>query len=65
MDKILKQFKRIYSDNGAGDVDFSEQEERLRLSQANLTQATQELVRASERLNTAAMGVDIPAKQMH
>lgn len=65
MDKILKQFKRIYSDNGGSDVDFSEQEGKLRISQAKLIQATQELERASERLNTVAMGVDRPAKQMH
>lgn len=66
MDKILNQFRRIYSDDGKGDVDFTEQEERLRLSETKLAQATQDLVRASENLNNAAMmGVDIPAKQMH
>lgn len=65
MDKILKQFKRIYSDYGQNDADFSAYEERLRTSQNNLTQATQELVRASERLNTVAMGVDVKAKQLH
>lgn len=66
MDKILKQFRRIYSDNGYGDVDFTKQEEELRISQAKLTQATQELVRASEKLNTVAMGVDSKGdKQLH
>lgn len=66
MDKILNQFRRIYSDDGKGDVDFTEQEERLRLSENKLAQATQDLVRASENLNNAAMmGVDVPSKQMH
>lgn len=65
MDRIARQFRRIYSDDGRNDVDFSKQEEKLRLSQAKLTQATQELVRASERLNEVAMGVDIPLKRVH
>lgn len=65
MDSVLKQFKRIYSDNGKGDVDFSRQEEQLRLAINKLNQATQDLVRASEHLNNVAMGVDVPAKQMH
>ncbi len=65
MDRILKQFKRIYSDAGYNDVDFSAQEEQLRLAHNRLNQATQELVRASDRLNTVAMGVDAKPKQMH
>lgn len=65
VDKILNQFRRIYSDNGKGDVDFTAQEQQLRISESRLTQATQELVRASENLNVAAMGVDIIGKQMH
>lgn len=65
VDKILNQFRRIYSDNGKGDVDFTAQEQQLRISENRLTQATQELVRASENLNVAAMGVDIIGKQMH
>ena len=65
VDKILNQFRRIYSDNGKGDVDFTAQEQQLRISESRLTQATQELVRASENLNVAAMRVDIIGKQMH
>ena len=66
MDKILNQFRRIYADYGKGDIDFTDQEERLRQSENKLAQATQDLVRASENLNNAAMmGVDPPAKQMH
>lgn len=58
MDRILSQFRRIYGDDGRGDKDFSIQEEKLRLSQDRLTKATQDLVRASENLNNAAMGVE-------
>jgi len=65
VDKILNQFRRIYSDNGKGDADFTAQEHKLRLSENRLAQATQELVRASENLNVAAMGVYIIGKQMH
>ena len=65
MDKLVKQFSRIYSDDVRIDIGFAKQEEQLRLSQDNLKQATQELIRASERLNEVAMGVDVPAKQMH
>lgn len=69
MDKIkaaVNQFRRIYADNGKGDVDFSKQEEKLRLSQIKLTQATQDLVRASERLNNVAlMGIDLDPSKPH
>lgn len=65
MDKVLKQFKRIYADNGSGDIDFTKQEETLRIAQSKLTQATQELVRASEKLNNVAMGVEGISKQLH
>lgn len=65
MDKLFKQFSRIYSDDVRIDIGFAKQEEQLRLSQDNLKQATQELIRASERLNEVAMGVDVPAKQMY
>jgi len=65
MDRLFKQFSRIYSDDAKIDISFAKQEEQLRLSQDNLKQATQELIRASERLNEVAMGVDVPAEQMH
>lgn len=66
MDKVFSQFRRIYSDNGSGDVDFSKAEEKLKLSHDRLTKATQELLRASERLNAVAMGAEIPTPdQMH
>jgi len=59
MDKILNQFKRIYSDDGRGDMDFTEQEERLRLANERLKASTRELARAAQNLNRVAMSVDI------
>ena len=63
--QLSNQFKRIGYDDGRNDKDFSGQEEALRQSLSRLKQATQELVRASERLNSVAMGVDPPSGQMH
>lgn len=57
MGKILNQFRRIYSDDGRGDVDFTIQEARLKVANQKVQEATEELVRASERLNAAAMEV--------
>lgn len=65
MDKLINQFRRIYADNGTGDMDFSEQEERLRQSQLRLQQATQELVRTAERLRDVALSADISDIQIH
>ena len=56
MNKIMSQFRRLYDDKGLDDHDFSEQEARLRASQANLLDATNRLTRASEELNAAALG---------
>lgn len=55
MNAILSQFRRIYSDNGSGDKDFTKLEARLKKSRDNLIDATEELVKASENLNDAAM----------
>jgi len=65
MDRILSQFRRIYSDDGRGDKDFSDQEERLRKAEAHLAQGTIELVKAAENLNRAAMSVIPPPKFKH
>jgi hypothetical protein len=55
MNKILNQFRRLYDDKGSNDHDFTDQEERLRVAQANLFAATDRLVRSSEQLNAAAL----------
>ena len=59
MDKIINQFRRIYSDNGSGDMDFSKQEAKLKEAHDYLTNATQALVKSSERLNAAALSAYI------
>lgn len=64
--QLSNQFRRIIHDDGRNDRDFTAQEEALRQSLVRLTQATQELARASERLNEAAVSVDPPEwGQMH
>jgi hypothetical protein len=61
MNKILNQFRRIYSDDGRHDVDFSEREEALQEAKRKVVVATTHLIKASERLNTAALKA-FPAK---
>jgi len=63
MDRILSQFRRIYTDDGLGDKDFSEQENRLKKAEARLTQGTVELAKAAENLNRAALSV-IPSPKL-
>lgn len=48
MMQVLSQFRRIFSDNGSGDKDFSDQEERLRQAQSYLKTATDSLSKASQ-----------------
>lgn len=55
MEKVLNQFRRLYDDRGENDHDFSDQEERLRIANYNLTKATEALTKSSELLNAAAL----------
>ena len=57
MDRLLNQFRRVYTDDGRHDVDFTERETLLQQAKARLLGATQELERASENLNRAAMAI--------
>lgn len=50
MIQIINQFRRIYSDDGRGDKDFSQQGERLHEVQQKLLQATDLLRQVSETL---------------
>jgi hypothetical protein len=50
MMQIINQFRRIYADDGRGDKDFSEQEDRLHEVHQKLVQATDLLRQASETL---------------
>lgn len=51
MMEVIKQFRRIYSDNGSGDKDFTRQEERLREAQQYLLEATQSLTKSANILS--------------
>lgn len=55
MEKFLNQFRRLYDDRGANDKDFTIDEKKLKEAQERLVDATSELVRSSDRLNTAAI----------
>lgn len=50
MNMVLSQFRRIFSDDGRGDKDFSEQEERLRKAQQYLKEAADGLTKAANLL---------------
>lgn len=60
MNAVLNQFRRIYSDDGRGDRDFSIQEERLRVAQQRLIESTQALVRSSQYLNDVLLANGFP-----
>jgi hypothetical protein len=49
---MFNQIKRIWSDNGSGDKDFTPQEEKLKDALLHLQQAADSLSRASETLLT-------------
>ena len=50
MMQVANQFRRIFSDNGSGDKDFSEQEAKLREVHKKLRQATDLLTQVSQTL---------------
>lgn len=50
MAAMVNQFRRISSDDGRGDKDFTAQEERLRQAEQRLTEAAALLSKASEIL---------------
>ena len=51
MTQIVNQVRRIWSDDGRGDKDFSEAETHLREAEKKLFDATDLLKRASETLS--------------
>ena len=51
MIQVANQFVRIFSDDGRGDKDFGEAEERLRQAQGNLLKATDLLKHTAELLS--------------
>ncbi len=50
MRSVIRQFKRIYEDDGRNDKTFIIQELRLKLSLENLKTATEEVIRAAQSL---------------
>ncbi len=60
MIQVVNQFRRIFSDDGRGDKDFSDQETRLHEVQEKLMQATELLRQTSETLTGL-----IKAKGLH
>ncbi|MBR0913138.1 hypothetical protein [Bradyrhizobium japonicum] len=50
MNQLINQWRRIFSDDGRGDKDFSDQEERLRKAQSELKAAAESLGRAADLL---------------
>lgn len=59
MMQVLNQFRRVWSDDGRGDKDFSEREERLHEVQQKLENATKLLRQASETLTGLIHGRDL------
>lgn len=47
MSSIVNNFRRIFSDNGSGDKDFTNQETRLREAQQYLKDAAEGLTKAA------------------
>lgn len=56
MMQVANQFRRIFSDNGSGDKDFTEPERRLREAKRYLLEATEALSKASGILTDLIRG---------
>lgn len=65
MEKFLNQFRRLYDDRGLHDKDFTEQETRLKQAQTRLADATNELVKSSDKLNAVALSTYIGDNSKH
>lgn len=66
MNQVINQVRRIFSDDGRGDKDFTEQERRLDEARKKLTEATQALKRAAELLHDTIKSMEPVAKDdMH
>jgi hypothetical protein len=60
MDRLLNQWRRIYTDDGRHDVDFTEREKALQEAKERLAANTNELVKAAQNLNRAALSAGFP-----
>jgi hypothetical protein len=50
LDKMINQIRRLWSDNGSNDRDFTEQEKKLQDALTHLKTAADSLSRASQTL---------------
>jgi uncharacterized protein YukE len=50
LESMFNQIRRIWADKGAGDKDFTPQEQKLKEALEHLQQASENLSRASEAL---------------
>jgi hypothetical protein len=67
MNAIVSQFRRIYSDDGQYDKDFTAQDTKLREANLKLANATNALVRASTHLNDVVLanGFELDKSDLH
>lgn len=62
---IINQFRRIYSDDGREDKRFDIDEARLKRSLANLKNATEKLLQASQTLHDLLLEKQPPSTNLH
>ena len=48
---VVNQIKRMYNDKGQNDKSFYEQEAKLKAAQTKLKEATENVIRAAQRLS--------------
>lgn len=65
MNQLISQFRRIMSDDGRGDRDFTKQETRLREAQRALREATDSLTRAAQLLQGELLMHDHTPSDLH
>lgn len=58
MNELVNQFKRLFSDNGQNDKDFTEEEIKLKAAKTKLDVAIAEFKRAADNLYDTLLGVD-------
>lgn len=58
MNEIVNQFKRLFSDNGRNDKDFTEEELKLRAAKQTLDKAIADFKHAADNLYSVLLSVD-------
>ena len=65
MSNLLNQWRRLITDDGREDIDFTEREKALQEAKARLANEAKGLVRAAENLNRAALAAGFPEGSVH